>query len=96
MWLGVLCSQVLKGVAATFPDFVVSNLGQGVTEAFDFQSRLWAAKHPGQPLPKGKQSQPPHLQLFRARRFIVVLFIVVLITVSPSRFEAGCQRQTSF
>jgi hypothetical protein len=63
MWLGVLCFQVLKGVAATFPDFVVSNLGQGVTEAFDFQSRLWAAKHPGQPLPKGKHGKQPHPQL---------------------------------
>lgn len=46
--------QVLKATAEKFPDFVSSNLAPGVMEAFEFHSRLWSAKHPGQPLPKGK------------------------------------------
>lgn len=55
--LSVVALQVLKGAAEKFPDFVASNLAAGVLEAFDFQSRLWAAKHPGQPLPKGEQTR---------------------------------------
>lgn len=53
--VGLFCLlQVLKVTAEKFPDFVSSNLAPGVLEAFEFQSRLWSAKHPGQPLPKGE------------------------------------------
>jgi hypothetical protein len=50
--------QVLKNASEKFPDFVASNLAPGVLEAFNFQSRLWAAKHSGQPLPKGEATVP--------------------------------------
>jgi hypothetical protein len=43
----------LKTAADKYSDFVAGQLAPGVVEAYQFQSRLWAAKHPGQPLPKG-------------------------------------------
>jgi hypothetical protein len=55
--------QVLKDAACKHPDFVATNLGPGVLEAFNFQSRLWAAKHPGKPMPKGEHSILPLLNL---------------------------------
>ena len=46
--------QVLKGAAEKYADFVGSGVSEGVTEAFTFHKRLWLAKHPGQPLPRGE------------------------------------------
>lgn len=45
--------QVLKSASDKYTEYVAQQLPQGVLEAFSFQSRLWEAKHPGQPLPRG-------------------------------------------
>eukprot|EP00775_Hariotina_reticulata_P010526 gene10526-10686_t len=49
--------RVLKTAADKYSDFVAGQLAPGVIEAYQFQSRLWAAKHPGQPLPKGPSAE---------------------------------------
>jgi hypothetical protein len=48
---------VLKGAAEKYADFVGSGVSEGVTEAFAFHKRLWLAKHPGQPLPRGEERE---------------------------------------
>ncbi len=46
--------RVLKAAIDKYPDYVAGQLSPaGITSAYHFQRRQWAAAHPGQPLPKG-------------------------------------------
>lgn len=52
--LSLHASQALRSAAEKYTEYVLNQLAPGVSEAFNFQSRLWNAKHPGQPLPKSE------------------------------------------